>query len=340
MIKIASITYNEFLSEMIKVYGKGDFFASAVYKKIFRYGKKNFHEMEQFLKSPELAEKLYNDIVFDIPDVSIVCKNETIKFITRLQDGNIIESVIIPSEERTTLCVSSQAGCRWNCVFCATGAKGFARDLSVEEITGQLFSARFVIKQDITNVVFMGMGEPLDNFDNVIHSIKIMSDPHGFNIALRRITVSTAGHADGIKRLRESGFTNLHLAVSVNAPVNDLRSTLMPINRTYPLDRLKYELKHYNRSRRNVFFIEYVLIAGLNDSREMAGLLSAYLRDLPVRVNVIACNDGISEFYMAPDMDHIKKFCAWLEEENVFVRIRKSYGSEIKAGCGQLGAVV
>ncbi len=260
-----------------------------------------------------------------------------IKFITVLKDGQRIESVILPGRGRTTLCVSSQVGCARGCTFCATGAMGFVRNLDAEEMVGQVQAAQVQGGCRIDNVVFMGMGEPLDNLDSVVQAIRVMADPHGLNIAYRYITVSTAGHADGIRELGAFHLTNLRLAVSVNAADDILRSRLMPINRIYPLARLKEELVAFPRGKRGVIFVEYVLLAGVNDSRDSAKSLARYLFGLPVRVNIIAFNGGSSAGFAAPEPEHVRRFCGWLVEEKLFVRERRSRGQGILAGCGQLG---
>jgi 23S rRNA (adenine2503-C2)-methyltransferase len=254
------------------------------------------------------------------------------------EDRVRIETVIIPAEGRTTLCVSSQAGCRMGCRFCATGTGGFRRDLRVEEIVAQVFAVRHVLGRPVDNLVFMGMGEPLDNIDNVVQSIRVLGDQRGLDIASRHITVSTAGLPDGIRQLGSLGLPGLRLAISLNAANDDLRSRLMPVNRTYPLAALKQALKDYPLRKREVFFIEYVLFRGLNDSPEHAEELIRFFEGLPVRLNVIACNPQSGSRYESPGPDGCKRFCKLLSDRGVFVRLRSSRGQAIKAACGQLGS--
>ena len=268
--------------------------------------------------------------------LKIVQDQEVQKVATTLLDGSIIESVIIPGPRRTTLCVSSQVGCRWGCVFCATGKNGFARNLSTHEIVAQVFNARFTLGCSINNIVFMGMGEPLDNFDNVIQAIRVISDQRGFNIPLSRITLSTAGHADGVALLAAQNMPRLRLALSLHAGDDEVRNRLMPMNRRFPLAELKKKLREYPLCKRGVFLIEYVVIAGINDSREAAGKLAEFLKDLPTRVNLIAFNPHPDLPYHAPDDDALKQFRQWLIEKGIFVRIRRSRGCGIMAACGQL----
>jgi 23S rRNA (adenine2503-C2)-methyltransferase len=224
------------------------------------------------------------------------------------------------------------------CAFCATGAMGFSRDLTAGEILGQLDDARRA-GGAISNVVFMGMGEPLDNLSNVAEAIRAMADPRGWNIAYRHITVSTAGHADGIRALGELRLPNLRLAVSLNAADDRLRDRLMPLNRRYPLHVLKEALLAFPHSRHGVVFVEYVLLAGVNDSRGQARQAARYLDGLPVRVNVIPYNGGPSPVFETPSPERVREFGGWLMEEGLFVRTRISHGADIQAGCGQLGAL-
>ncbi len=260
-----------------------------------------------------------------------------VKFASRLADGARIESVILPIRGRTTVCVSSQVGCGRGCVFCATGALGFGRNLSPEEIVWQVQAARERQECRVDNIVFMGMGEPLDNLDSVVQAIRVMADPHGLDIAYRYITVSTAGHADGIRALGAFNLTNLRLAVSVNAAEDTLRDRLMPINRQYPLARLKAELLAFPKGKRGVILIEYVLLAGVNDSREQALQLARYVDGLPVRINVIAFNGASGSGFSAPAPEQVRRFCGWLVEEKLFVRERRSRGQGVLAACGMLG---
>jgi 23S rRNA (adenine2503-C2)-methyltransferase len=261
---------------------------------------------------------------------------DAIKRLHVLEDGAREESVILPIRGRTTLCVSSQAGCRRACAFCATGAMGFIRDLSAAEILAQAEDARS-LGYPPSNIVFMGMGEPLDNLAAVAEAIRILADPKGWNIPYRRITVSTAGHADGIRALAALRFVNLRLAVSLNAADDALRDRLMPINREFPLAVLKEALLAFPLNKRGVVLIEYVLLAGMNDSRDQARQVAAYLHGLPVRVNVIPYNGGANPVFGTPAVEVVREFGSWLMQEGLFVRTRLSRGADILAGCGQLG---
>ncbi|MCJ7596425.1 MAG: 23S rRNA (adenine(2503)-C(2))-methyltransferase RlmN [Desulfobacterales bacterium] len=338
-MNVFAMTCAELADEMSRRYGKGIYHAAAIYRELFKRGNTSFAEAPEFLKSPLLAVRLAEDVA--LPCCRIIARQEeggVVKFSSALVDGHLIESVIIPSRDRTTLCISSQVGCRMGCRFCVTGGMGFVRDLTVEEIVWQVFAARFILDRRIDNLVFMGMGEPLDNFDNLMQAVRVISDQRGVDIAHGHITISTAGHADGIRKLAALNLRKLRLAVSLNAADDGLRSTLMPINRLYPLARIKEELKSFPLGKSGVIFIEYVLLAGVNDAREQADQLVGYLEGIPARVNVIAYNRGASAIYSAPPPEQVHRFCGWLADRKIFVRLRQSRGQGIMAACGQLGA--
>jgi 23S rRNA (adenine2503-C2)-methyltransferase len=337
-VNIFVLTCTELADEMSRRYGKGLYHAAALYREIFKKGRASFAEAPELLRSPALAARLAEEA--PLPACRIIArqKDEVIKYASALADGHVIESVIIPAEGRTTLCVSSQVGCRMGCRFCVTGGMEFVRSLTVEEIVWQVYAARFIMNYGINNIVFMGMGEPLDNLENVLQTVRVISDQRGLDVPHRHITVSTAGHADGIRSLAASNLPNLRLAVSLNAANDELRSALMPINRKYPLGRLKEELQAYPLGRDGVIFIEYVLLAGVNDSYNHARELARYLDGIPVRVNLITYNGSSLKTYTAPTKEHVYRFRQWLMDEKLFVSLRQSRGQGIMAACGQLGA--
>ncbi|MCE5242453.1 MAG: 23S rRNA (adenine(2503)-C(2))-methyltransferase RlmN [Desulfobacteraceae bacterium] len=334
------LTCSEAAVEMARRYGKGAFHASALYREVFKHGNTSPAGVKEFAQSPALAAKLVQDLLLPSCRIERQEGEETLKFASRLHDGGVIESVVIPSGGRTTLCVSSQVGCRMGCRFCTTGGMGFVRSLSTAEIVWQAYAARFLLGRRVDNVVFMGMGEPFDNLDAVIQAVRVLNDQRGLDIPLGRITLSTAGHVDGIERLAALDLPKLRLAVSLNAADNSLRDTLMPINRRYPLERLKEALLRFPLARDGVVFVEYVLLAGVNDSLDDAGRLVRFLEGLRARVNVLAYNSGSAQRYAAPSAEQVRRFCGWLAEKKVFVRARQSKGREIAAACGQLGAAL
>jgi 23S rRNA (adenine2503-C2)-methyltransferase len=269
--------------------------------------------------------------------------NRTIKVLFKLEDGLNIESVLMRHEEkRNTVCVSSQAGCAMNCKFCATGQQGFKRNLSSEEIIDQvLFFARLLKKEKekITNVVFMGMGEPMLNYDNVLESIKILNDKDGFNIGSRKMSISTSGITEGIKKLADENL-QVNLAVSLHASNNELRSKLMPINNKYPIEKILSAVDNYiEKTNRRVMF-EYLMIDGINDSevqaKELAKVLKENLKKQIYFVNLISFNPiGHSDFKPSPN-NKIKSFKQALEDAEISATLRYRFGQEIDAACGQL----
>ncbi len=340
-MNVLSLTCAELVSEIKRRFGKGLFHGAALYREIFKRGASTaFVEAPEFLASPALAEKLAADV--RLPACRIAARREdggVVKCGVELTDGRIVEFVVIPAKGRTTVCVSSQVGCRMGCAFCATAGMGFTRNLAADEIVWQVWAARFQLGFKVNNVVFMGMGEPLDNFDDVVQAVRVMNDQRGLDIPLRRITISTAGDVDGVHRLAALGMRNLCLAISLHATDDALRSALMPINRRCSLASLKQELLAFPLPKNGVVFIEYLLLAGVNDSRPMARDLARYLDGLPARVNVIAYNEARPGGRFAPPSpEHARRFCGWLAEEGLFVRLRESRGRGAMAACGQLGA--
>lgn len=332
------LTFSELVSELKKRYGKGAYHAAVIFREIYANGNINFG------KSPEIVrwKKLYVQICHDLkvnlnPVVDTVKENGLTKFVTRLKDSLEIESVIVPMATHNTLCVSSQVGCKMGCKFCETARLGFYRNLSVEEIIGQVFNARFTFGVDIRNVVFMGMGEPLDNFDNVVQAILVMEDQRGFDISKRYISVSTAGLVDGIQKLAALNWPQINLALSLNAPNDLVRSQIMPINKVYSMDRLREVLMEFPLKKNGAVYIEYVLIKNLNDRKEHARQLADYLKPLRAKLNLIPYNPRTGSLYEAPSEQDVSRFLDWLVEKKVFVRKRSTKGPGIGAGCGQLG---
>jgi 23S rRNA (adenine2503-C2)-methyltransferase len=266
------------------------------------------------------------------------------------------ESVIIPMHSYRgsrwhTLCVSSQVGCRMGCTFCETARMGLVRNLTAAEIVSQYLVARNLMMErgapsakpyryflsGIQNLVFMGMGEPLDNFDEVIQAIRVLSEPNGINFPHAQITVSTVGRIDGLRRLAQLNWPNLRLAISLNAPDDRLREQLMPVNKAMPLAELRRALLEYPLARRGLFMIEYVLIRGVNDAQPHARAAAEWCRGLRCVVNLIPYNPQRDATYEAPDDATIVRFAAELRRRNVFVKRRLTKGRDLLGACGQLG---
>ena len=259
------------------------------------------------------------------------------KLLFRLEDGNLIESVLIPVKERLTACLSSQAGCSFSCGFCASGISGFKRNLETGEITGQLLEIKRGLVPDraLTNVVFMGTGEPLDNYENVLKAIRIINTPEGFNIGARRITISTCGIIPGIKRLSTEGL-QIELSVSLHASDDKTRARLMPVNKKYPLKDLISACKEYAALTKRQVTFEYVLIKGLNCSKEAADDLVRLLTGWECKVNLLVYNP-VEEFpYQPPDTSEVEFFKWLLRKRGIVVTLRKSRGKDIDGACGQL----
>jgi len=270
-------------------------------------------------------------------------EGDVIKFCQRTHDGLETESVIIPmgARENTwrTLCVSSQVGCARGCTFCQTAQMGLLRHLTLEEILGQVRAARLHFGADIRNVVFMGMGEPMDNLDAVIAAIIALHEDRDHQIPRRRITVSTVGRCDGIRRLGSYGWRRLNLAVSLNAPNDAIRSQIMPINRTEPMARLREAIAAFPVRAGGHVLIEYVAIAGLNDQPEHALELVEYLRGLPTVVNLIPYNPRQGSDFEVPTEETLVAFQALVMARGQLIFRRNTKGRSVMAACGQLGNV-
>lgn len=318
------------------------FRASQVVKWLHQERVDNFDVMTNLSKDlrkrlSETAEIRVPEIVFDQ-----VSTDGTRKWLFRLDDGNCIETVFIPERERGTLCISSQIGCTLNCSFCSTARQGFNRNLSLAEIISQLWVAYRTLEQSgiqgraITNIVFMGMGEPLLNFDNVIKAMNLMMDDLAYGLSKRRITLSTAGVVPGIDRLRE--VCDVSLAVSLHATNNELRDQIVPLNRKYPIRELLDACKRYlsDKSHRSKITFEYVMLAGVNDSLLHARQLAKLLKDVPAKVNLIPFNPFPGADYQTSEQSVIDRFQSCLIDAGIVTVMRRTRGDDIDAACGQL----
>ena len=337
-MNILAMTLDQVVHTLETVYGKGPFHARALYREIFKNARTDFLTIPEFAASQAVARDLEKNIRLAPGRVKTVFQDRDLtKFITRLSDGMEIESVIVPMNRYNTLCVSSQVGCRMGCTFCETGRMGLQRSLTTSEITGQLYNARHVLKKQIKNVVFMGMGEPFDNFAPVMAAVQIMHEQKGFDIALRHMTISTAGVVPGILKLAAMNLPGIRLAVSVNAPDNPTRSQLMPVNNAWPLETLKHTLAAFPLPRKGTFLFEYILIKGVNDTKGHADRLAEFIQPLPVRLNLIPCNPVTGLAHESPSDADMNRFSQQLVDKNIFVIRRWSKGRSVSAGCGQLG---
>ncbi|MBZ0156530.1 MAG: 23S rRNA (adenine(2503)-C(2))-methyltransferase RlmN [Alphaproteobacteria bacterium] len=265
-----------------------------------------------------------------------VSRDGTEKFLFGLEDNETIESVLIPDEDRLTLCISSQVGCAMCCRFCLTGTLGLKRNLMPHEITDQIIAAgRLIAPRQITNIVFMGMGEPLANFNNVVEALWRITEL--LKISPRRITLSTSGIVPKIRELPERAPL-VNLAISLNATTNEVRDSLMPVNRNYPLEELLKACREFPLPSRRRITFEYVLLGGINDSPEDARRLIRLLRGIPAKVNLIPFNPYGGAEFRRPEEERVLEFQEILTGGNITAFIRKSKGQDILAACGQLKA--
>ncbi len=272
------------------------------------------------------------------PSMVEISRDGAVKFAFCLEDGHAIESVLIPEEDRNTLCISSQAGCAMGCSFCLTGRMGFRRHLRVAEIVNQVCAARNWMlahkMPPLTNLVFMGMGEPLANIDHVLDAISLFTEQRGLDFSNRRITVSTCGLVPQMLRLGEE--TDVNLAISLHAADDPTRSRLMPVNQRYPLAMLIDAARRYRQKRRKRVMFEYTLLSGINDSETDAKALAKLLREVRCKINLLAVNPVGNSNYTSPSMEGILRFQEILRNQGYTVFIRQSRGSDISAACGQL----
>lgn len=304
---------------------------------VYRPGIDDFAQMTDLAKAfrAVLAESAY---MSRFEDCIVECSRDgAVKFAFRLDDGAIIESVLIPEEDRTTLCVSSQVGCAMGCSFCLTGTMGFRRNLTTAEIVNQVCAVRDWSlaheKGPLTNIVFMGMGEPLANLPALVDAISLFTEQRGLDFSNRRITVSTCGLVPQMRQLGER--TDVNLAVSLHAANDILRSSLMPINQRYPLAELIAACRTYRQKRRKRIMFEYTLLEGINDSDADAEQLALLLRDVPCKINLLAVNAAGGAF-RSPKPERVLGFQKILRDRGFTVFIRQSRGEDISAACGQL----
>lgn len=329
------------LAEFFTGIGEKPFRARQVMRWIYGRGVLDFREMTDI--SLPLRKKLGQIASLDIPPAGRVEKSAdgTRKWLVDVGGGQAVETVHIPEPNRSTLCISSQAGCAMDCPFCATGHSGFNRNLKAAEILGQVLLANRALGSPsaITNVVFMGMGEPLANYREVVPVARLLTDDHGLGLSRRRVTISTVGLVPQIRRL--AAECNVALAVSLHAPTDALRDELVPINRRHPIAELLEACWHYAEglASRQITF-EYVMLADVNDSLDDAARLAGLLRDRPAKVNLIPFNSFPGAAYRCSAPDVIDRFCTHLRSRGVVATIRRTRGDDIDAACGQLAGQV
>jgi len=332
-----------FLSEQ----GEKPFRAIQLLKWIHQFGVTDFDEMTNISK--DLRARLKETAEVRPPRVKqrFDAADGCFKWVVEVESGSSVETVFIPEAGRGTLCISSQAGCSLDCAFCATGKQGFNSDLTTAEIIGQLWLAKreldaFGTKKPrrVTNVVMMGMGEPLLNFDNVLYAISLMMEDNCYGLSKRRVTISTSGVVPALDRLRE--YTDASLAISLHAPNDELRSQIVPINRKYPIKELLRSTNAYLEALPDsrVATIEYILIAGVNDHRQHARELAELLRDTPCKINLIPFNPFTGSEFRRSSSSAVSTFQKILRDAGYTTTIRTTRGDDIGAACGQLSGQV
>jgi 23S rRNA (adenine2503-C2)-methyltransferase len=334
------------LEEFFTSMGEQKFRATQVMKWIHQMGVTDIQEMNNI--SRDLRNKLIKNTIIKNLDVAQdqVSKDGTRKWLLSLPDGNHIETVFIPEDDRGTLCVSSQVGCALDCSFCSTGRQGFNRNLSTAEIISQVWLASQLLEEEkkpgrkITNVVMMGMGEPLLNFDNVVRAVRIMMDDFAYGLSKRRVTVSTAGVVPAMDRLGD--VLDMRLAVSLHATNDELRNELVPVNKKYPLQELMAACRRFidkQNSRSRITF-EYVLLEGVNDRPEHARELIRLLKGIPTLMNLIPFNPFEGSGYRTSSKQAVSRFSEILHNAGMTTVVRKTRGDDIDAACGQLAGKI
>ncbi len=324
--------------------GEKPFRATQLLKWIHHQGVDNFDDMTNISKA--LRTRLKDCAEIRPPEVVSQqdSSDGTRKWAIRVTGGSLVETVLIPDGERGTLCVSSQVGCSLDCSFCSTGKQGFQRDLTAAEIIGQVWLAiqsydafPSTSKRVITNVVMMGMGEPLLNFDNVVDAMSLMLDDFGYGISKRRVTLSTSGVVPALDKLGD--VSEVSLAISLHAPNDELRNQLVPINKRFPIAELLDACRRYwdkQSDTHRVTTVEYTLIAGVNDAPEQARELLVLLKDFPCKINLIPFNPFSLSDYRRPSKKAVNRFWQIVSDSNIVTTVRSTRGDDINAACGQL----
>lgn len=340
-LNFLDFTYSGFCSAFKELTGKGEFFAKPLYRQVMQKGELSPEALPAFQHSAKTL-KAFRASGFEIRLLMLleVLKEGNVKkLVYQTEDHLKIEAVLIPMQGYKTLCISSQVGCKMGCVFCRTGKMKWIRDLQAWEIVAQIYHVRHVLKEPVRNVVWMGMGEPLDNYENVFKSMEILTDPCGLEFKRMHLTLSTCGLADQIDRLAREGARKCCLAVSLNAANDSLRNELMPVNKVFPLKRLKESLLAYPLPSSTVILFEYILIEGVNDTPEDAEEVIEFMKGLKARINLIPLNAPEKSPYKPSGLKAREAFFSYLHSRGVRVVRRQSKGDQILAGCGQLGGV-
>ncbi|MGZ6202946.1 MAG: 23S rRNA (adenine(2503)-C(2))-methyltransferase RlmN [Thermodesulfobacteriota bacterium] len=327
------------LTEFLGAFGKERYRSVQILRWLYQNGVESFDEMTNLSKKfrQELSQASFISSLHPVRVEQAM--DGTKKFLFRLDDGNRVESVLIPDKARLTLCLSTQVGCAFGCGFCLTGKLGWKRNLTTSEILNQILAVKKTLsgKASITNIVLMGMGEPLANYENTLKALALMVHPDAFKFSSRRITLSTVGLLPQLEQLSKEKIS-FCLAISLNATDEETRSYLMPVNRRYPLNKILGLCKNFPLRPRSRITFEYVLVGGINDSPQDAKRLIRILRGIPSKVNLIPLNEAPEIPFKKPSDEAVKRFQEILMEGGLTAIVRTSKGREISAACGQLQA--
>ncbi len=332
---IKSMSPEELKKELLLM-GEKSFKAGQIYSWLHKHCVSSFDEMTNISKDLRVnLEKNYDIYTCTIEKKLVSVYDDTVKYLFKLNDGELIESVVMKYKYGYTICVSSQVGCRMGCNFCASGIAGFIRNLTPSEILSQIYVAQKDLSVRISHIVMMGVGEPLDNFDNVIRFLKMITDENGQNIGMRNISLSTCGVVSGIYKLMEEKL-QLTLSVSLHAPNDTIRSQTMPVNNKWNIDELLYACRDYIKVTNRRISFEYAMISNVNDSDECAKELAKRLKGMLCHVNLIPVNSVKERDYRKSNKDRINSFIKILEKSGINATVRRTLGSDINASCGQL----
>lgn len=332
---IKSMNYGEIEEEILSL-GEAKFRAKQIYSWLQKNQVEDFDEMTNISKN--MREKLkdnYEIYTCTIEKKLVSVYDDTVKYLFKLHDGEYIESVVMKYKYGYTICVSSQVGCKMGCTFCASTIAGFVRNLTASEILSQVGATQRDLGIRISHIVLMGVGEPLDNFDNVMRFLELVTDENGLNLSMRNISLSTCGVVDGIYKLLERKL-QLTLSISLHAPNDEIRSRTMPVNKKWNTDELLKACRDYAKITSRRISFEYAMISGVNDSDECARELAKRLKGMLAHVNLIPVNEVSETGYKKSGEDRIKRFTQILTSYGINTTVRRTLGSDINASCGQL----
>ncbi len=334
-LDIKSMSLGE-LKELVKGCNEPSFRAGQIFDWLHKFKVESFDEMTNLSKKLReyLEETCY---IANVKVEKKLCSkiDGTVKYLFSLSDGNTIETVLMKYNYGYSICISTQVGCRMGCSFCASGLLGLERNLTPSEMLSQIYTAEKDNNVRVSHIVLMGIGEPMDNFDNVIKFLQLITDEKGNNLSMRNISLSTSGVVSGIKRLAEYKFP-LTLSISLHAPNDEIRTKMMPVNKKWPINELIRACKDYISVTNRRISVEYAIIEGVNDSDESARQLAGLLKGMLCHVNLIPANPVKENSFKKPDAQKIKHFCELLNSLGINTTIRRTLGADINASCGQL----